>query len=73
MAIRTMDVDEFIAFMRKQQGEQTDKQFAESIGVTPQYICDIYNGRRVPGDSITRALGATRKLVYTVPKEGQEK
>lgn len=66
MAIRQMSVDEFLVFMRKQQGERTDKEFAESMGVTPQYVCDIYNGRRIPGDSITRALGATRSTVYTV-------
>jgi hypothetical protein len=66
MALKRMSVDEFVAFMKKQQGDLTDKRFAESIGVTPQYLCDIYNGRRVPGDSVTSALRATRSLTYAV-------
>ena len=69
MAIRQMSVEEFIAFIRKQQGDQSDKDYAESLGISPQYLCDIYAGRRPPGDSVANALGATRSYAYTVSKE----
>jgi hypothetical protein len=73
MAVRQMTADEFIAFMKRQQGDQADKDFAQAIGVTPQYLCDIYKGRRAPGNSLTEALGVTRKTVYVINrKEGQD-
>ena len=73
MAIKSMSIDEFIAFMKKQQGDQTDKDYAQAIGVSPQYLSDVYNGRRVPGDSITSALGATRSIIYTVNEKKERK
>lgn len=66
MPIKKMDLDEFLEFLKKKQGDQTDKQFASSLGVSPQYLCDVYNGRRTPGDSIASAVSAERSLIYTV-------
>lgn len=66
MAIKKMNLDEFLDFLKEQQGDQNDKQFASSLGVSPQYLCDVYKGRRVPGDSIASAINAERSLVYTV-------
>lgn len=66
MPIKKMTLDEFLEFLKKEQGDQTDKQFASNLGVSPQYLCDVYNGRRVPGDSIASAMNAERSLIYTV-------
>jgi transcriptional regulator with XRE-family HTH domain len=53
-------------FLKKQQGEQTAQQFATRLGVSPQYLSDVYNGRRPPGESITAALKVEKAVVYTV-------
>lgn len=66
MPIKNLTLDEFLGFLKKQQGDQTDKDFASSLGVSPQYLCDVYNGRRVPGDSIASAVNAKRAYTYTV-------
>ena len=66
MAIRQMTLEEFLDFLKRQQGEQSDRQFAQSLGISPQYLCDVYNGRREPGDKIASALNAERSTVYTV-------
>jgi transcriptional regulator with XRE-family HTH domain len=67
MAVRKMNLEQFLEFMKKQQGEQTAQQFASRLGVSPQYLSDVYNGRRPPGESITSALNAEKAVVYTVP------
>ena len=61
-------------FLKKQQGEQTAQQFASRLGVSPQYLSDVYNGRRPPGESITAALKVEKAVVYTAgvtPAENQ--
>lgn len=67
MGIKSMDADQFLAFLRKKQGDMTDKAFATQVlKVSPQYLCDVYNGRREPGESIASALGMTRQTRYVV-------
>lgn len=66
MAGKPMSTEEFIVFMKRLQGDQTDGEFARSVGVSPQYISDIYRGRRVPGKNVVEALGVTRSVVYIV-------
>jgi transcriptional regulator with XRE-family HTH domain len=67
MPLKKMNVDEFLEFLKKQQGDQTAQQFASRLGISPQYLSDVYNGRRPPGESITSALKVEKSVVYTVP------
>ena len=64
MAVKRMNLDQFLEFLKKQQGEQTAQQFATRLGVSPQYQSDVYNGRRPPGESITAALQVEKAMVY---------
>ncbi len=66
MAVKRMNLDQFLEFLKKQQGNQTAQRFAARIGVSPQYLSDVYNGRRPPGESITSALKVEKAVVYTV-------
>jgi transcriptional regulator with XRE-family HTH domain len=61
-----MNLDQFLEFLKNQQGKQTAQQFASRLGVSPQYLSDVYNGRRPPGESITSALNVEKAVVYTV-------
>jgi transcriptional regulator with XRE-family HTH domain len=67
MPLKKMNVDEFLEFLKQQQGNQTAQQFASRLGISPQYLSDVYNGRRPPGESITSALNVEKSVVYTVP------
>ena len=67
MAVKKMNLDQFLEFLKKRQGEQTAQQFASRLGVSPQYLSDVYNGRRPPGESITSALKVEKSVVYAVP------
>ena len=61
-----MNLDQFLEFLKKQQGDQTAHQFASRLGVSPQYLSDVYNGRRPPGESITSALNVEKAVVYAL-------
>lgn len=45
------------------------KCFAEQADISQQYICDVLNGRREPGQSVLEALGLERVITYRVLKE----
>jgi len=60
------DVKGLLEIMRIMQGGKTQAEYARSIGVTPQYLCDVYKQRREPGPAILSSMGATRS--YLVPE-----
>jgi transcriptional regulator with XRE-family HTH domain len=66
MPLKRMNLDQFLEFLKKQQGNQTAQQFASRLGISPQYLSDVYNGRRPPGESITSALKVEKSVVYTL-------
>jgi len=66
MPIETLDLDGFLKFLKEKQGPQSDRKFAQQLGVSPSYLSDVYNGRTVPGESITAALEARRSVVFHV-------
>jgi phage portal protein BeeE len=37
---------------------------AKELGVSPQYLNDVLNGRRAPGEKLTRAMGYSRLTYY---------
>lgn len=73
MSIKKMDLDEFLEFLKEKQGDQSDRQFAISLGVSPAYLSLVYNGLRDPGESITSALNVERSTVYSVPTPTKRK
>jgi hypothetical protein len=66
MAYKALSVDELLRLMKKIQGEKTNTEFAGELGISKQYLCDIYNGRKVPSDTVSAALGfeAKTQTVY---------
>jgi hypothetical protein len=59
MAYKALTVEELLGLMKKIQGEKTNTQFAADIGISKQYLSDIYKGRKVPSDTVSAALGYT--------------
>jgi hypothetical protein len=62
MAYKALTVEELLGLMKKIQGEKTNTQFAAEIGMSKQYLTDIYNGRKVPSDTVSAALGYTPRV-----------
>ena len=42
----------------------TRKAFAETVGISPQYLCDILSGKRMPGKKVLAFLGLKQSIVY---------
>jgi DNA-binding XRE family transcriptional regulator len=62
MAYKALTVEELLELMKKIQGEKTNTQFAAEIGISKQYLTDIYNGRKVPSSNVSAALGFTPRV-----------
>ncbi len=58
-----MQNDDVVQLLKKKQGERTQKEMAEDIGVSPQYIHDVLTGARTPSDKILDYLGLKREIV----------
>lgn len=58
-----MDNDAVIELLRKRQAGRTQKEVAEELGVTPQFLHDVLNGRRNPSDRILEYVGLKWEIV----------
>jgi hypothetical protein len=64
MAYYVNNVKQLLALMKRLQGERSSTEFAAELGISKQYLSDIYNGRREPGESVLSALDLTRTVTY---------
>jgi|GEM_PF-1831074 len=64
MKAKRLTVDEVIALMRKRQGDGTQRDLAKELGVSQQYLNDVYLRRREPGEAILKGLGVVRRVIY---------
>lgn len=52
----------FGKFIKTMRDDLTQKVFAEQLGISPQYLCDLENGRRMPSIAVADALIAVCDL-----------
>jgi len=64
MAYQVSNVKQLLTLMKRLQGERSSTQFATELGISKQYLSDIYNGRREPGESVLNALDLTRTVTF---------
>ena len=68
MAYSALTVEELLSLMKKIQGEKTDTQFASELGISKQYLCDLYSGRKTPSGTVSGLLGyESRTEIRYVP------
>lgn len=53
--LTTTELLEVLALRVKAAGSQ--RRFAEEVGVSQAYLCDVIRGRREPGPKLAAALG----------------
>jgi hypothetical protein len=66
MAYRVTNVQGLIELMRDLQGSRSSVCFARSLGISPQYLCDIYKQRKLPSGNVLSSLGVTAS--YSFPE-----
>jgi hypothetical protein len=62
------NAEELLKVLKEIQGKQSQKEFANALNVSPQYLNDVYSARTPPGPTILDALGIQSRTVYSVPK-----
>lgn len=60
-----MDIEDVRNILRKAcEAAGTQKAWAEANGVSPQYVNDVLQGFREPGEAILSALGIEKVTTY---------
>ncbi len=59
-----MNAQRVVDLLKKEQGEGTRLALAGRIGISAQYLSDVFTGNRQPGKKILRFFGIERETVY---------
>jgi hypothetical protein len=62
MAYKALTVEQLLSLMKKIQGEKTNTEFAADLGISKQYLGDLYKGRKIPSDNVSAAFGFEPKV-----------
>lgn len=58
--------DQVIEILKDKQGTRTQIELAGDLGVSQQYLCDVFAGKRDLGTKILEALGMYREWSYYI-------
>lgn len=61
---KTLTLADVVSILRKKQGKRTNRAFAAELGISAQFLGDIYDNRRTPGDKILLPLGLKSRMIY---------
>lgn len=62
---RKLTVEQIVKAMRRRQGDMRDVEFARFLGISKSYLCDIYKGRKTPGEKVLSRLGFVKREAVT--------
>lgn len=63
---KTLTAAEVIDLLKQKQGTRPDSQFAVELGISKAYLCDLYKGRRTPGEKILERIGLVKRPIPAV-------
>lgn len=61
-----MNRSQLVAELRRAQGKENLRDFCEDIGISPAYLCRLYNGKRDPGRKILAFMGYEKVVTVSV-------
>ena len=59
-----MNTDAVVLLLKKKQGSGSQSDLAKAIGITPQYLHDVFYKRRSPGPKILAFLKIEKREDY---------
>lgn len=62
--VQVLTRQQLIDLLRAYQGARSQKAFAEELGCSTAYLCDIYAGNRDPGPKVLEAIGLKEEKIY---------
>lgn len=57
-----MNQASLVKMLKREQGTKSLRQFAQEIGISPAYLCDIYKGRRGGGAKLLSYFGIEKTV-----------
>lgn len=67
--MKKLSQSDVLKMLKDDQGERSAAEYARQIGISPQYLSDIYCGRRDPGPAVLEYLGLQKTEFYIPQKE----
>lgn len=62
---KRMELAELLELLRREAEKGgSQKALAARLGITAQYLSDVLNGRREPGEAVLKPLGLRKVIVY---------
>lgn len=58
-----------IEMLKSLQGAQSRRKFAQEIGISAAYLCDVLNRRQPPGPAVLAYLGLERTVAVTYKRQ----
>jgi len=52
MSEKLYTLKQVIHFLNEARGKRSKKQFADSLGVSPQFLCNVLKGRQLPSEKL---------------------
>ena len=69
---RYQPVEFVTALIKSRQGTQSAAAYARTLGISPQFLSDVYKGLRGPSKEMLDSIGYVRVLTYRPKREGEE-
>lgn len=66
--MKSITLEQLINLLREKQGNRTQVELANELGITPQFLSDIYAGYRTPGEKVLEALGLEKQVSFVPVK-----
>ncbi len=60
------------ALIKSRQGTQSAASYARTLGISPQFLSDVYKGLRGPSKEMLNSIGFVRVLMYRPKRDGEE-
>lgn len=64
--MKTIKPHQIPELLRKKQGERSQKELAEELGISPQHLGDLLYGKRMPGKALRKKMGIEKRVVFVV-------
>ena len=62
--MKTIKPAQIPELLRKRQGERTQRELAEELGISPQHLGDLLQGNRMPGKALRKRIGIEKRVVF---------
>lgn len=67
-----LQVETVVAMIKSRQGAQSAASYARQLGISPQFLSDVYKGLRGPSKEMLDSVGLIRVITYRNKRDGEE-